>query len=365
MAGVRILAALAGVAALAGAVPASADPSVTILPLGFSVAAMRGPASRVASLVATTDSLRANRALRDEPLVVVWGEAGGAVLALKDKAVQAIPLSGGNGDLIALERGPAAIPAARIAAAGPFTVTLADETRAEGLAALGSDNHAGTLAITERRPVEPGPIPKAVPSANARVAAGPGAVFADREARIADLDRDGTPEIIAVTSGRDRGATLAVIARRADSWSIVAETPAGAPGTWLNPAAIADFAGGGRPQIALVRQPEGEAVLELWSYDGAALVKRAEKAGYSNHAAGESAQALAATLERNKGGLELAIPTIDRSAIALVSFKGGIVETARIALPAPAKTGVAVLGTGVDTHILVGLEDGRIADIRP
>ena len=37
----------------------------------------------------------------------------------------------------------------------------------------------------------------------------------------------------------------------------------------------------------------------------------------------------------------------------------------RIALPAKAATGVAALGSGRTAHILVGLEDGRVVDIRP
>lgn len=366
MTGARVLAALAGLVVLGQAMPACAEPSLAILPLGFSVDAMRGPESRVAALVATTDSLRANRGLRDQPLAVVWGDAGGAVLALKGKAVQILPLSGGSGDLIALEKAPKAIPASRIAAAGPFTVALSEDTRADGHTALGSPVHAAAVTITERRPVEPGPGPKPVPSVTTRVAAGPGAVFEDREVRLADLDRDGTPEIVVVKSYLDRGAALAVIGRRDGLWSIIAETPpAGSPGTWLNPAAIADFAGTGGLQIALVRQPEGDAVLELWAYEGGALTKRAEKAGFSNHAPGESAQSLAAPVARSKGLVELAIPSGDRRAIALVSFKAGVAEAGRVALPGAAKTGVAVLGTGADTHILVGLEDGRVADITP
>jgi hypothetical protein len=59
------------------------------------------------------------------------------------------------------------------------------------------------------------------------------------------------------------------------------------------------------------------------------------------------------------------VPVQDRSALAVLSFRNGITETARIPLPAKATTGVAALGTGAGTHLLVGLEDGRVADIRP
>jgi hypothetical protein len=360
------VAALVGLAAAAVAAPLRAEPSVSILPLAFPVSTFRGPSSRVAELVGTTDALRGTKSLRDQPRVVVWGVSGGAVLTLRDKAVEIVPLTGGSGDLVALEQGRKAIPASRLSAAGPLTVTLTDESHNYEHAALGSAVHASVVTVMERQPVEPGAGPKPVPIVATRILAGQDAVFEDREARIADLDGDGTPEIVVIKSYRDRGAALAVIARKEGAWSVVAETPpAGAPQAWLNPAVIADFRGTGRLQIALVRQPHAHAILELWSYEGGALVKRAEKAGFSNHAFGETAQGLAAAIERTKGVVELAIPTADRRAIVFVSLKDGIVENGRIALPAPAKTGVAVLGSGADAHILVGLEDGRIADLRP
>ena len=65
------------------------------------------------------------------------------------------------------------------------------------------------------------------------------------------------------------------------------------------------------------------------------------------------------------GRPELIVPTIDRRSVAILSMRDGIREIARVALPARAETGVATLGSGADLHILVGLEDGRLADIRP
>ena len=53
------------------------------------------------------------------------------------------------------------------------------------------------------------------------------------------------------------------------------------------------------------------------------------------------------------------------STLAFVSLNGGIKELRRIPLPAKAATGVAALGSGKAAHILVGLEDGRVVDVRP
>jgi hypothetical protein len=342
-----------------------AEPSVSILPLGFAVSEFRAPESRVATLVATTDALRENRAMTGQRLVVVWGNEGSAAMALKDGAIAIFPLGRGTGDLSALERGRGTIPDAHLQSAGAISVNLTDPARDYPHDALGSGPHAAAITVAERRPVEPGPDPRPVPTAIVRVEAGPEAVFEDRAPRLADLDGDGTPEIVTIKSYRERGAALAVIAKREGGWAIAAETPPiGEPQLWLNPAAIADFAGAGRPQIAIVRTPHRDGVLELWAYQAGNLVRRAEKPGYSNHAFGQSAQDLAAVIDLGNGP-QLAIPTLDRRSLAVLSLKGEIAERLRIPLPAAALTGVAVLGHGRDVHMLVGLEDGRIADVKP
>jgi len=350
----------------AGFAPAAvrAELSVTILPLDFPVAQFRAPPSRVAALIGTTAALRENKALAGQPLVVVWGREAGAAFALKDGAVATYPLGRITGDIAALERSRDSIPDSRLQAAGALSVSLADPVRDYSHEALGSRIHAGTVTVTERRPVEPGPDPRPVPTTVSRVAAGSDAVFEDRAPRLADLDGDGVPEIVTVKSYRDRGAALVVIAKREGRWEIAAETPpVGEPQRWVNPAAVADFEGMGRPQIALVRRPHLDGVLELWAYERGTLVQRAEKPGYANHAFGQPAQDLAAVLDTGTGP-ELALPTLDRRSLAVVSFKGGLVGRARIPLPAAALTGLAALGQGRDTHLLVGLEDGRVADVR-
>jgi hypothetical protein len=363
----RVAAGLAALLAYAGASgPAAADPSVSILPLGFAAREFRGPSSRVAAVAPSLAALREDRSLPGRPLVVVWGEGGAAALTWAGREVRIMRLGGSASDLAATERGRDAIPFSRIEASGAFTATLTGPTRIHPHEALGSATHAGSVAIAERRPVQIGAEAKAVPTATSTVAAGEGAVFEDREPRLVQLSDDATPEIVTVRSYLDRGSAMAVIARREGTWRVVAETPPAGEPQWLNPAAVADFLGTGRSQIAIVRAPHREGLLQLWSLAGDVLKLESEKAGYANHAYGSSAQDLAAPADVDGDGRpELLVPTVDRGAVAILSFKGGIRELTRIPLPARASSGIAALGSGPDLHILVGLEDGRVADIRP
>ena len=354
--------ALVALLVLEGA-PASADPSVSIVPLGFEQTEFRGPGTRVAATVGSTDAFRETHPALAGPLVVVWGPRGGAVLTLVDGAVAVRPATRGVGDFAALERGRDALPGSRVQAVGPLTVQLEGPTRDYPHEALGSAVHASVLAIAERQPAPPISEAKPVARAVTRVPAGAGAVFEDREPHLVDLDRDGTPEILMVRSYRDRGSALAVVARRGSGWQIVAETPPnGEPFHWLNP--IASL---GEPGLfALVRRPHLEGTLQVWRYGGDRLQLVAEKAGYANHGFGSTAQDLAAALPGEGGSPRIAVPTLDRRALAILALTGsGLTESVRIPLPARALTGLAVLGRGETLHLLVGLEDGRVADVRP
>ncbi|KAB1069514.1 hypothetical protein [Methylobacterium planeticum] len=357
---------------LLAAAPAAADPAVAILDLPFRVTAMRGPGSEVAVAVATSGLLpiarpkggrTADPAARgseedEAPLVVVWGEEGGAALSLVDGAVRTTLLGAEAIEgLAAAETPRGALPNARRALSGPISAYLTGPTRA-----MGGDgaSHAAGLTIRERQPVAVSAEPKPVPVATATVSAGPEAVFAPRRPRVAQLN--GRAAFVAVTATGQGASELVVIGREAPNaaWAVLARTPP-QPGGALKVAAIGDFSGTG-PQVAAVRAPEGAGVLQLWTYARGVLTLSAEAPGYTD---GIDNADLAATLDTDRDGQrELALPTGDRAALALVSLKGGISERARIPLPAPAASGVAALGAGAGTRLLVGLADGRVAVIQ-
>jgi hypothetical protein len=341
------------------ATPAEAEPSVTVLPLGFEVEQLRGPSTRVAQTATSIEAFRGVRGLTT-PLAAVWGRDGAAVLTLDGDQVR-ITRAPRGGDLTALERGRDALPEGRVAGTGALSAQLEVPARDYAHEALGSPVQARVLAVTERKPSPPTSDPKPVSQDVARIPAGEGAVFEDREPRLVDLDG---PAILVVRSYRDRGSALAVVAKREGTWRVAAETPPdGEPFRWLNPVAAGERAA--RRDLALVRRPHLDGLLQIWRLDGEKLILRAEKAGYSNHAFGSAAQDLAVWYVAEGGGARLAVPILDRSALAILEVGPEIREIGRIPLPAKVKSGVTALGRGQGVHLLAGLEDGRLADIRP
>lgn len=354
---------LAAVLVLAG--PVRSEPSVSVVPLGFEATEFRGPGSRVAATIASTDAFRETRPALAGPLVVVWGRGGGAVLSLAGGEVRVRAARKGVGDFAALETARGAIPSSRAEAAGPLGVSLEGPTRDYPHEALGSGVHAATLVVTERDAAQPPSTePRRIGANRTRVEAGPDAVFEDREPRLVDLDGDGTAEILVVRSDRDRGSSLAIVARREGTWRIVAETPpTGEPFRWLNP--VAPLAPGSpKGSFALVRRPHLDGILELWRWSGGRLDLVAERPGYANHAFGSPAQDLAASFPAGDGTVRLALPTLDRRAVAILALPK-LDEVARIPLPARAATGLAALGEGAALRLLVGLENGQVVELRP
>ncbi|MEE7455517.1 hypothetical protein MRSR164_01405, partial [Methylobacterium radiotolerans] len=152
------------------------------------------------------------------------------------------------------------------------------------------------------------------------------------------------------------------------AWTLAAASPPQAgrdpEGAPLALAGLADFAGTGTPQIAAIRAPEGEGVLQFWRIADGTFSLAGELPGYAGPVAGEEAD-LAAAVPRGGNPPELALPVAGRGALALVSAKGGAPrERLRLPLPAPAAHGVAVLdASGSAKKILVGLADGRLVAV--
>ncbi|MCP4381546.1 MAG: VCBS repeat-containing protein [Hyphomicrobiales bacterium] len=186
-------------------------------------------------------------------------------------------------------------------------------------------------------------------------------VFEDLTPRIADLDGDGADEVVVIRSGLRSGAALAVYGIANGSLSEVAATrPIGRSNRWLNVAGIADYTGDGRPDIATVVTPHIGGRLEFWTLDGGRLRRADAARGFSNHAIGSTELGLSATADIDGDGVvDLALPDAGRTALRLVSARGGrIVDLANVPVGGRISTAIGVVMLGSRPVFVFGLDNG-------
>jgi hypothetical protein len=191
-------------------------------------------------------------------------------------------------------------------------------------------------------------------------------VFEDRYPRLADLDRDGTTEIVTIRSSVSLGASVTVygvagnrLVQRATTGFI------GLANRWLNIAGIADFRGTGKMQIAFVRTPHIGGTLLIYDLDESGLKQVGVLDGFSNHVIGSREMRLSALADINGDGrMDLALPSADRRRLRIVGFAGGtLTEFASARVPARIDKAIAVKGSGQAARFVVGLENAEIHEI--
>lgn len=102
--------------------------------------------------------------------------------------------------------------------------------------------------------------------------------------RAVDLDGDGEPELLTVEAHRQKGARLAVYARRGMTTQRIAATPfIGTRFRWLAIVGAADLDGDGAVEIAYVDRPHLAKVLRIYRYRDGALEPVGDRTGLTNH----------------------------------------------------------------------------------
>ena len=109
-------------------------------------------------------------------------------------------------------------------------------------------------------------------------------VFEDTAPRLADLDADGSPEVIVVESSLTAGARLTVYG---PNGRLAMTDYIGRKNRWLAPVGAADFTGDGRLEIAMVVTPHLAGRVDLLAFDGSSLTLIARTSGLTNHRIGD------------------------------------------------------------------------------
>ncbi|ABG31536.1 VCBS repeat-containing protein [Roseobacter denitrificans] len=147
-------------------------------------------------------------------------------------------------------------------------------------------------------------------------------VFEDTEPRLADLDADGSPEVIVVQSDQSEGARLAVY----DAAGLITATPyIGSRFRWLAPLGASDLDGDGRMEIAYIDRPHLAKTLRIWRYEDRRLNDIAALAGVTNHRIGE--RDIAGGIRQCDGMPEMIVAGADWQELRAVRFVGGLFET--------------------------------------
>lgn len=185
-------------------------------------------------------------------------------------------------------------------------------------------------------------------------------VFEDVTPRLADLDGDGKREIVTIRTDVRAGAAVAIYALSGKALVERAATnPIGRPNRWVSIAAVDDFTGDGRNEIAVVRTPHIGGVLELLSLRNGTLRRLYPPlSGYTSHTIGAAEVSFAASADVSGDGVaDLILPEQNRRRLVALRLVDSVVPIGAVDLPARLSGPVEVEAGG---FLRVPLETGRM-----
>lgn len=147
-------------------------------------------------------------------------------------------------------------------------------------------------------------------------------VFEDLIPRIADIDGNGSNDVVVIRSDSQAGAALAVYSiENKQAIELAATPPIGTAFRWLAPVGIADFNDDNRLDIAYVQTPHIGGILKVWSMTENGFEQIAEQRGFSNHSIGSNRVSTAKLLDHNGDGvMDIALPDQRRQKTLFVTL---------------------------------------------
>lgn len=285
--------------------------------------------------------------------VYVWVGDGWLAVASCEEAVLCL----GPGQPLDKETDPDGIPGGTVAVADGDGIVSAWYTEPTGRyphGALGDKIEAGALVVQD------------VFGNRTMVRLPSDQVFEDLEPHIADFDRDGRNEVLAIRSSTRAGAQLVVYDLAGGTLIEVSATPPiGRPNRWLNIAGIADFTGDGDIDVAAVLTPHIGGTLQIVTLDRRRFRIVDSEKGFSNHIFGSTELGMSAVARINGDGIaDLAVPDEKRQALRMMTAAGGSLrEIARVPLDAPVATAIGTLRGRTGPVFVLALEGGELVAV--